>query len=126
MDMGNIWDGTVCMKWQVNFLGKFRPALLTVGESEKVAKRLAKMEPFLVSLPFFDEESPNPRTGRDEQKGVEWILRPSVTTKIDQTDPWGSGSALDRPQFSKQIQSRFSLHSTAPFNRGWADEKNNK
>lgn len=91
-----------------------------------MAKKLAKMEPFLVSLPFFDEESPNPRTGRDEQKGVEWILQPSVTTKIDQTDPWGSVSALARPQFSKQIQSRFSLRPTDSFNRAWIDGTNTK
>src|SRR5205823_1476839 len=93
----------VCGNWQSadNIDVKISSALMAVDESEKVAKKLAKMEPFLVSLPFFDEDSPNPRTRRDEQQGVEWTVRPSITTKLDQTDPWGSASALDRPQFSK-------------------------
>jgi hypothetical protein len=122
-------DGlVVCGNWQSadNIDVKISSALLPVGESETVANRLATMEPFQVSLPFFDDEAPNRSTGRDEQKGVEWILQPSVTTKIDQTDPWGSVSALRRPQFSKEIQSRFSLRPADLFNRDWIDEKNNK
>ncbi|HEU5125114.1 MAG TPA: NACHT domain-containing protein [Verrucomicrobiae bacterium] len=90
-------DGlVVCGNWQSadNIEVKISSALLPIEESETVAKRLAKMEPFHVSLPFFDEESPDPRTGRDEQKGVEWTLQPSITSKLDQTDPWGSHSAL--------------------------------
>ncbi len=124
-----ITDGlVVCGNWKSadSIDVKISSALMPVAESENVAKRLAKMEPLRVNLPFFDEESPDSRTGRDEQKGVEWVFRPSVTTKIDQTDPWGSVSALARPQFSKRIQCRFSLRSADSFNRSWTDETNNK
>jgi hypothetical protein len=125
-----IADGlVVCGDWQSadDIKVKISSALISVDESEKVAKRLAKLEPFHVSLPFFDDsDDPDSGSRRDEKKGVEWTIRPRTTTKLDQTDPWGSTSALDRPQFSQRIQTQLFLRPTDSFNRGWVDAKNNK
>jgi hypothetical protein len=125
-----IADGlVVCGDWQSadNIKVKISSALMPVGDSENVAARLAKKDPFRVSLPFFeDSDATRSSSGRDEKKGVEWILRPTTMTKLDQTDPWGPGSALGRPQFSQKIQTQFCLRPTDSFNRGWADGENEK
>jgi len=125
-----ITDGlVVCGDWQSadDTRVKISSALVPVGESENVAKRLAKMEPFDVSLPFFeDSDAAGSGSRRDKRIGVEWTFRPSTTTALDKTDPWASASASDRPLFSERIQAHFSLRSTDPFNRGWVDERDNK
>lgn len=98
-------------------------ALVPVKGSIKAAGRLAKMDPFHASLPFSDPDASDSGSGGYSMTGVEWIIRPSISTFLDKTDSWGSYSAINRPRFSEKFCSLFSLRPTDRFERSWADAK---
>jgi hypothetical protein len=119
----------VCGDWRSadNIRVRVSSALVPPGDSRKMARRLAKEEPFGVHLPFFEEDvEPVASLAKRQEKASEWTTRPSITTTLDTTDPYGASSAVERPRFTTDIESLFSLKPADAFNREWVDGSSRK
>lgn len=84
----------------------------------KFAKKLIKTEPFSVWIPnddIFATEDSNLK----KNNYLHWLITKSVESKLDDLDPLGDLSALQRPKFSDEICEIFSLKSDEPFRRIW-------
>jgi len=94
-------------------------------DSSVLIKKLLDEQPFQVWLPSFEIGETEEEYIRNKIREFEpWLSQRHAEPGIDEYDPFGVTRTIQRPMFSKEIQSKFKIVSKDPFNRYW--EKNKK
>lgn len=96
-------------------------ALVNHAETKNLAYAIASIEPFFQYLPIRDDDFG--WTSRNITNPAEkWLSRKEHhSERIDETDPYGSDTVLNRSFPGPEAVSNLNLHSTDPFNREWVD-----
>jgi hypothetical protein len=90
--------------------------------AEKLALQLSQEDPFQAWLPQAESYDGGDEYSRSEKKLFEsWIVSPSIEAKLDDTDPLGVNSAVQRSYFTKAVNAIRALKAADPFKRTWID-----
>jgi hypothetical protein len=101
-------------------------ALVPARQANKLARGLAKEEPFRVWLPTIEEYEHGQEFSHSAREPyAPWIVWPSAEARLDGTDPLGAKSVVRRPHLAKAINDVAGLQTSDPFRRSWVDSSRN-
>lgn len=87
-----------------------------------VAHAVYSADPFLAYLPAEDDDGLDRREDREKQLLTRWLSSDEhAYTKLDERDPFGFKTALQRVRPSAQTVEKMSLRQADPFERLWVD-----
>ena len=112
--------------WQsVDGLGiHIASALISHPHAKKLALELSQEDPFQAGLPRAEGYDDGAEYSRSDKKPFKpWIVYPSIEARLDETDPLGVTTAVQRLYFTKSVNAMGSLKVLDPFRRKWADSK---
>jgi hypothetical protein len=90
--------------------------------AEKLALQLSQEDPFQAWLPQAESYDGSDEYSRSEKELFEpWIVSPSIEAKLDDTDPLGVNSAVQRSHLTKAVNAIRALKAGDPFKRTWID-----
>jgi hypothetical protein len=99
-------------------------ALAPPEHAQKLALQLVREEPFQAWLPRVEEyDGGDEYSQSDREPYKPWIVWPSMQVRLDETDPLGVASAVQRLHFTKAVNTISSLEPLDPFRRTWVDSK---
>ena len=99
-------------------------ALIPPQHAKKLALELSKEDPFQAWLPQAEEYDNGDECSRSEKEPFKpWIVYPSIEARLDETDPLGVTSAVQRLYFTKAVNAIGSLRALDSFRQTWADSK---
>jgi len=97
-------------------------ALVSAKAADKVAARLAKLEPFQAFLPHVEsDEEAGGRYGSSHEPYRPWVVRSHESTGIDGADALGVTGAAHRARLSRDAIGFGQLTPSDPFGRTWVD-----
>ena len=91
-------------------------ALVSPRQATMLARQLVSEEPMQAWLPAYHgtEDRPASIDGY-----LRWIFRPSVTSRLDEHDPYGASCGSARPRIASEYIESSNLRSNDPFDRTW-------
>ena len=97
-------------------------ALVNYAETEHLAYAIASVEPFFQYLPI-DGDDFGWRFKNITNPAEKWLSSKEYRgERIDETDPYGSDTVLNRSYPKPEVVSNLNLHPADPFNREWVDD----
>lgn len=99
-------------------------ALVLPRYAKKLALQLSQEDPFRAWLPGAEGYDGDGEYSRSEKEPYKpWIVWPSISARLDETDPLSVTSAVRRLYFTKTVNAISSLKALDPFRRTWVDLK---
>ncbi|MEM6484646.1 MAG: ATP-binding protein [Pseudomonadota bacterium] len=99
---------------------KISSSLVAPGMVEARANSLNRQDPFNVWLPSFTESHWSPEHQQSRKVGHQaWIVNPDYSLRLDENDPFGGPSAINRSRIESRIAKEQGLTADDPFGRIW-------
>jgi len=96
-------------------------ALAPPRQAKKLALQLSQKDPFQAWLPRAESYDGDEDSLSKSEPCRPWIVWPSIEARLDETDPLGVTSAVQRLHFTKEVNAINSLKALDPFRRTWLD-----
>ena len=95
---------------------RIESALVSPRQATTLARQLVSEEPMQACLPAYHgtEERPASKNGY-----FRWIFLPSVTSRLDERDPYGALCGSARPRIASEFIESSNLRCNDPFHRTW-------